>query len=77
MYQNHERRKELKIGKSDKFNQVFLHLTLFHICCPESKFAEIFGYLRILTKKKHSQIKKTPALMKSMNMDIWVVGTSN
>ena len=31
--------------------------------------------LRILTGKKHP--KKTPALTKNVNMDIWVVGTSN
>ena len=31
--------------------------------------------LKILTGKYHPQI--TPALTKSMNMNIWVVGTSN
>ena len=32
--------------------------------------------LRILTRKKHTQ-KKSGVLMKSMNMDIWIVGTLN
>ena len=50
---------------------------------PEEK--EIFNisdkrlemsFLRILTAKKHRQIK-IPALAKSTNMGIWVVGTTN
>ena len=35
----------------------------------------LFVSLRILTRKHHP--KKTPALTKNTNMDIWVVGTSN
>ena len=38
-------------------------------CCYQIKS-------RILTRKKVPS-NKTPALAKSMNMDIWIVGTSN
>ena len=39
--------------------------------------ASMTGFvLRILTRKKHTQ-KKSGVLTKSMNMDIWIVGTLN
>ena len=48
-------------------------------CCRGATVEDMFDYfepiLRILTGKKHRQ-KKTSALTKSTNMDIWVVGNS-
>ena len=41
----------------------------------ETPFHFFIKSLRILTGKK-TPSNKTPALTKSMNMDIWVIGTS-
>ena len=63
-----------EVGSLKCAEHVFLTLLIRQkIFCHTKLFSIV---LRILARKKHPQTK-TPALMKGMNMNIWVVGTSN
>ena len=58
------------------FNQIFLLKGLSKNCIAEITAVFVYLLLKILAGKK-APSNKTPALTKSENMGIWVVGTSN
>ena len=45
--------------------------------CTELRKKQFFLSIAKDTRRKKTPINKIPVLTKSMNMDIWVVGTSN